>query len=108
VEIPDMTIDGLQLFLLVLYTTNEHYGSMQELVGAAIDKHFAEFWGAAHKYHVVTRFEDELVCALDRNLIAENCWDYLNGSLQVLSKASSFCCDYLLDNYDAIMDQRAF
>jgi len=118
VDIPDMTIDGLQLFLLVLYTTNEcdriqldDGEPMEELISSAIDNHFAEFFGAVHKYRVENRLKRVLLHALDRNLTPDNCWDYFNGSSQVVSSSPAVhyrCRRYILNNCDDVVQSKSF
>lgn len=113
VDIPDMTIDGLQLFLLVLYTTNEYtvIGSgtvtMPQLFSAAIDKHFLEFYEAIRKYQVVRRrLRHVLLSALVRNLTPANCWYYYDCSLQVDGQHGAFstvCHKYILGYYNDVI-----
>lgn len=113
VGIPDMTIDGLQLFLLVLYTTNEYTTietgavPMPQLFSGAIDKHFGEFWEAIHKYQVVRRrLRPTLLSALVRNLTPDNCWYFYDCSLQVDGQNGGFstvCHKYILGNFETVI-----
>lgn len=107
VDILDMTIDGLQLFLLVLYTTNEHRPREFMPFSAAVDKHFVEFWEAAWKYQVVSRLQHVLFFALLRNLTPENCWLYYDQcSLQAGPGYGAFlsvCHQYIVGNYNEVI-----
>lgn len=85
VDIPDMTIEALQLFLLVLYTTNEvtcgtdpcYPSAIPWLFTAGIDKHFDVLFKAILKYQVeMVRLGTLLEAALQRNLTPDNCWGY--------------------------------
>jgi len=118
VDIPDMTVDALRLFLLVLYTTNEYTSignravPMPQLFSAAIDKHFSEFWEAIHKYQVVgRRLRHLLLSALVRNLTVENCWYYYDQSLLVDGQNGAFstvCHNYILCNYKKVIALGSF
>jgi len=115
VEIPDMTIDGLRLFLLVLYTINEYttvgHGiatvPMAQLFSSAIDKHFGEFWEAVLKYQVLRhKLRDVVLSALVRNLSPDNCWLFYDTSLQVDGQNGSLttsCHKYMLGNYEKVI-----
>jgi len=115
VEIPDMTIDGLRLFLLVLYTINEYTAAgngnvsarMAQLFSSAIDKHFGEFWEAIHKYQVLRRkLRHVVLSALVRNLSPDNCWHLYDTSLQVDGQNGSLstaCLKYIVGNYEKVI-----
>lgn len=106
VDIPDMTIDALQLFLLVLYTVNEDGTSqngMHRYFIAAIDKHFIEFHDAVREYQVEGSLQYFLEYALLRNLSPKNCW-YLYEYAQLSESPISDCLEelcfcYIMWNY---------
>lgn len=112
VEIPDMTIDVLQLFLLFLYTTADTIETMSTMLSAAIDKHFVEFYSAVCKYNVESRLRNVLMPSLLRNLTPENCWDYYDCPLQAVAgdnDAVSFpVCDwYILGKYNEVVQSES-
>lgn len=81
VDIVDMSIDVLQLFLLLLYTTNEEDIRPQRMhFNDAIGTYFFDIIEAAHKYQVGRRLGCVLRSALLENLKPENCWHYLKCS----------------------------
>ncbi|KAG0621723.1 hypothetical protein M758_3G043700 [Ceratodon purpureus] len=113
VELPEMTIEGLQLFLLLLYIDFPQHSTtpiLGEFQGA-VDEHFIEIFEACHKYQV-TILIAILNDALPRNLTSENCWDCLEKST-ALSRfcdlcpfdinPASICRDFILDNCEEVM-----
>ncbi|KAG0581811.1 hypothetical protein M758_3G011700 [Ceratodon purpureus] len=115
VELLEMTIEGLQFFLVLLYIIPDNTAAMQEFDNA-VDKHFDELIEACCKYQV-TRLERTLRDALPRNLTPDNCWDYF-GKCQVIQKYCLsdipdyvitwdtprwICYEYILDNFDKVI-----
>lgn len=109
VQISDMTIDSLRLFLLVLYTTNSSCDlGIPELKGA-IDKNFEEFHRAVMKYDVECQIETLHSSALLRNLNPENCWVYYDEFLACRKfSASHTCLTYILRNYAEVIKSKSF
>lgn len=84
VEISDLSMEALQLFLVLLYVTNERNVAVPEFE-AAVKKHSVEFFRACQKYDVVERLKCILAKAdLPRVLTPDNCWDY--GRITSLSQ----------------------
>jgi len=116
VDMSDITIDALQLFLLLLYTTNEcEDASLQRMLHftIAIDKHFIEFLKAVHKYQVESRLESVLLWALARNLSPENCWSLYDFYVMArqrdyTSRAISVCFNYIVGNYHEVIKSSCF
>ena len=105
VDLLDMTIDSLQLFLLLLYIKNSRTKETSEL-NAAVDKHFDELYDAAQKFQVVRRLKVVLLAALGRHLTPLNCWDYFDktkGSLLSEHGATKVCSSYVIKNFKEVM-----
>lgn len=120
VDISDMSIDSLRLFLLLLYITNDRTSAMPEL-NSAVDKHFVPFHEAYHKYQVLHRLKPVYEEALGRNLTPENCWEYyryhqsLDSELEKgefgavnVSAGVSICSKYMLENYVSVINCDSF
>ena len=82
VEVPDMTVDGLKLFLLLFYIQGHVYGdSIEEedtaplLFGDAINHYFDELFDACIKYQVKV-LEPTIIAYIGRNLTVHNCHMY--------------------------------
>ncbi|KAG0609476.1 hypothetical protein M758_8G187200 [Ceratodon purpureus] len=120
VDIPDMTIEGLKLFLLVLYTINERIILVDEETEseplawwfrAGIDKYFDEFIRALLKYQA---FRRRLRClleeALRRNLTPSNCWEYYDIVLQFNDKDISLSVinEYIVENFRDVLGSTEF
>ncbi|KAG0565464.1 hypothetical protein KC19_8G192400 [Ceratodon purpureus] len=122
VDIPDMTIEGLKLFLLVLYTINERIiveateyeetepESLPWLFRAGIDKYFDEFIRALLKYQAFRRrLRCLLEAALCRNLTPSNCWEYYDIALQFNDEYISLSVnDYIVDNFRDVLGSTEF
>lgn len=108
----DMSIDALQLFLLLLYTTNEDV-VVPEL-SVAIDKHFKELYVAITDYTVEKRLGFVVLPALARHLTTDNCWHYYNDTIEAYGhqpigvNASEICYDYILGNYAEVIRSESF
>lgn len=109
VQISDMTIDSLRLFLLVLYTTNSSFDlGIPELKGA-IDKNFEEFHRAVMKYELERHIQTLHNCALLRNLNPKNCWVYYCEVLACRKfSASHTCLIYIFENYVEVIRSESF
>ena len=116
VELLEMTIEGLQFFLVLLYIVPDNTAAMQEFDNA-VDKHFDELIEACCKYQV-TRLDRTLRDALPRNLTPDNCWDYFSKCQAILEYCLSdipdyvvtgdtpcwICHEYILDNFDKLIE----
>lgn len=75
-KISDMSMEGLQLFLVLLYiSANEVNVDVPEFE-AAVAKHWVELFQTSQLYDVADRLKCILVKALPRALTSANCWDY--------------------------------
>lgn len=123
VDIPDMTIEALQLFLLVLYTvdvftidkyrtpTGTPIGNLSIwLFYAGVAKHFDEFFRALLKYQAFRRrLEYLVVFSLERILTPDNCWEYYDISLQFSEKVISMTVwEYIVENFQDILQSAEF
>jgi hypothetical protein len=105
VDLLYITIDSLQLFLLLLYITNERTKKMVEL-NAAVDLHFDELYDTADRFEVARRLNVVLIAALGRNLTPRNCWNYMhksNDSLLSEHGAMRVCFDYVKQNFKEVV-----
>lgn len=116
-EIFDMTIESLQIFLILLYDSHD---VMWEHIAFATDKHFDKLLQAYNKYQV-TKIKWILISTLRRILTPENCWNYYkHTSLHVPSPDGNniwiyyqnsvnqddmdyVCYKYIVENSDEIL-----
>jgi hypothetical protein len=74
VELPNMTVEVVKLFLLVIYC------GFDEIEDEAIlDEHWKEVFGACRKYEVP--FLHNCARFMQRTLVVSNCWDYLRQAI---------------------------
>ena len=123
VEIFDMTIEGLQLFMILLYLEDEE-GEIGTHFETAIRYHFDELLQAYEKYQVY-KLESIIISALCQILTPTNCWYYLKRmSSKIILHADGdniwtyfsalksskcnldyFCYTYMvMENYDEVME----
>ncbi|KAG0627258.1 hypothetical protein M758_2G187000 [Ceratodon purpureus] len=107
VKISDMTIDGLKLFLILLYTTKDVNDAGIEALNDAVDKYFPEFHNAMKKYQVESTLGSLYICALERNLNRDNGWIYYQ-SFTKGSIGSVTCYKYILEHYDEVIMSNNF
>ena len=86
VEVPDISIDGLKLFLLLVYIQGEIFedGEDEEDIAPAefqssIDRHFEELFDACIKYGARC-LEPTIIAHIDLHLTVENCHVYWRKS----------------------------
>ena len=108
VDIMDMSIEGLQLFLLMLYISdisNENVSTADHIVGrlrAAFDKHYAEVLDAVNKYQVLKRLYWILKWSLEKVLTLDNCWNVYRKNM-FFEGFSDTCLQYMLRNYSKVI-----
>jgi len=105
-QFPDMVIEILELFLVLLYITNEKTKAMPEF-NEAVDKHFIALFDAAHKFQVEGRLNAVLEDGLLRHLTPENCWEFYH-KCEDLALISEFdfaeaCLSYVMNNCEMVM-----
>ncbi|KAG0610765.1 hypothetical protein M758_7G089500 [Ceratodon purpureus] len=107
-EMQDMTIDCLQLFLVLLYLAYDGSSDTVKKFEGAIDKHLVELLKVYRVYDVEKRLMSILTKALGaRNLSPENCWQLYNASGGMESKhtALAFLCNaYIFRNFDKVLE----
>ena len=112
VDIMDMSIEGLQLFLLMLYISdisNENVSTADHIVGrlrAAFDKHYAEVLDAVNKYQVLDRLYLILKGSVDRVLTVNNCWNVYRKS-KFFEAFSDTCLQFMLENYSNVISSHS-
>ncbi|KAG0627284.1 hypothetical protein M758_2G188800 [Ceratodon purpureus] len=107
VKISDMTIDGLKLFLILLYTTKDVNDAGIVELNHAVDKYFKEFHNATKQYQVESTLGSLFICALERNLNTDNCWIYYR-SFRKGFIGSFTCYNYILEHYDEVIMSDSF
>lgn len=78
---PTMTIQGLELLLILLYSVN-NLVSVSQLFRGALDEHFDEIFNACHALKII-RLAPVLNEFLPRHLSRENCWKWHQMSLDL-------------------------
>lgn len=108
--IPEITIEGLELLLVLLYGVNNQTVMLQVFRGA-VDKHFSEILEACRKYHII-KLVPTLNQALLGNLTRENCWNWYRKSIDINTffvknnsgvmegycLLPSLCLNYIMEN----------
>lgn len=74
VELQDMKVEVVKLFLLVVYCGFDEFEDE-----AILDEHWKEVFGACHKYEVP--FLHNCARFMQRTLVVSNCWDYLRKAI---------------------------
>lgn len=118
VNIPDMTIEALRLFLLLLYTTNdldiERCAEEMPLFEFAILKHVVQLCRGFNKYQVnISGIRSTLEYALLRQLRPENCLACYGSLLKLesepeLSGLLRVTKKYIMDNYSQVVHSPKF
>ena len=101
-----MTIDALQFFLLLLYTTNynplDRWPEKSPLrFEAAFDKYFFQIREAAQKYQVESRLQSMLEYGLERHLTVDNCLDFYGSFRRV-------CSRYIASHFKKVVTSESF
>ena len=125
VEIIDMTTQGLNVFLILLYLANDG-GEFASHFQFAIRKHFDELLQACEKYQVY-KLKPVLITTFQQILSPKNCWYYLNNlSSKIIPHAKGdnvwkyfdtlnsteydfdyYCYIYIVMNYDEVFASSA-
>lgn len=105
-QLPNIAIESLQLFLVLLHTTNEKSRAMPEF-NNAVDKHFIALFDAAHKFQVEGILNAVMEAGLLRHLTPENCWEFYHKCLD-LARVSEYdfspaCLSYVMKNCKKVM-----
>jgi hypothetical protein len=121
VELPDMSIQGLHLFLVLIYLLPDYIGAtpLPEFGDSTWIEHFDELIEACCKYQV-KRLEPFLTVKLSGVLSPERCWGYLRkseaisefcGILDYKSSARgpyAVCRDYIYANFNKVIESENF
>jgi hypothetical protein len=121
VEHPRMSIQGLKLFLVLIYLLPNHDDTvaMPEFATSSLHEHFDELIEACCKYQV-KRLAPVLTFLLKSALNPERCWDYLRNSeplsrlCGILDYKSSksgpyaVCRAYIFTNFHKVIHAESF
>jgi hypothetical protein len=121
VELPEMSIQGLKLFLVLIYILPDHDGTvaMPEFATSSWHKHFDELIEACCTYQV-KKLAPVLTFHLSIVLNPERCWDYLRKSEPLselcgildykASKSGPYaeCEAYIYSNFNKVIEAESF